>query len=199
MISATFSGFVLGVVVTLVVTGLFGSGSTPTTVRATLTPATPVGEALLKEKVKHVVVRQLGLGYPNGKVPRLVDLELYPAGPSYPVPDVSPERLSRYRTVYIKFRLVDHPLGRVWRLRAAKGDIFKVLHALYTNPLGVYNVDMVGIFPLKEGSGAKVENALIAIMDHSTAETVPWKRWGREDEGRLWSILSYHYLDPRFA
>jgi len=189
----------VGVLITLVVTSAFGSGSTPTTVKATLTPATPFPEAQLKDRITRLVVRQLGLGYPNGKVPRLVNVTLHAVAPQNAAPNQTTGRLFHYDSVDIEFRLVDHPLGRAWRLRAAQGDIFKVLRALYTNSLGVYDVKMVGVFPLQAGKTVKVQNALVVRMSHKTAETIPWKRWGRESEGRLWSILTYRYLDPRFA
>jgi hypothetical protein len=187
------------VLVTLVVTSAFGSGSSPATVKATLTPATPFPEAQLKDRITRVVVRQLGLGYPNDKVPRLINVHLRPLAPQNAAPNQTTDRLIHYHSVDITFHLVDHPLGRSWRLRAAQGDVFKVLRALYTNSLGVYDVKMVGVFPLQEGKTVKVANALIVRMGHKTAETIPWKRWGRESEGRLWSILTYRYLDPRFA
>jgi hypothetical protein len=57
----------------------------------------------------------------------------------------------------------------------------------------------LSVFPLQEGKTLKVENALIVWMSHKTAERIPWKRWGRESEGRLWSALTYHFLDTRFA
>jgi hypothetical protein len=45
----------------------------------------------------------------------------------------------------------------------------------------------------------KSQPAVIAYLDHFTASRIPWKRWGREDEGRLWLMLARRYVDPRFA
>jgi hypothetical protein len=107
--------------------------------------------------------------------------------------------LHKERAVYIRFRLNNHPLGKAWRLRAAKADVFAVMQALFTSQLPIYSVEMVGLFPVSTGKGTKEEPVLVVYMDHLTASTIPWKRWGRESEGRLWAMLPSRYIDPRFA
>ncbi len=103
------------------------------------------------------------------------------------------------RSVFIEFRLYDHPLGRAWRLRSAKADVFSLLKALYTSRLPVYDVELVGLFPLRSGKTLVDSRALVAFIDHPTADRIPWKKWGRDNEGRLWSMLDYRHLDARFA
>jgi hypothetical protein len=58
---------------------------------------------------------------------------------------------------------------------------------------------MEGLFPVKNGKSTKERRVLVAYIDRHTAGTIPWKHWGRDKEGRLWSLLPYKYRDPRFA
>ncbi|HEX6508875.1 MAG TPA: hypothetical protein VF221_14705 [Chloroflexota bacterium] len=142
-------------------------------------------------------MRELGQ-YPNVKVPRLVQLRLDPVAPY--IPEYQATRLpKKLRSVFIEFRLYDHPLGKSWRLRSAKADVFTLLKALYTSRLPVYGVELVGIFPLPSGNTRKDTRALVAFIDHPTAARIPWRRWGRDEETRVWSLLDFKHVDPRFA
>jgi len=155
--------------------------------------------AQMKVRIQRIVDRQLGPGaYPAPRKSRLDYVQLTPAV-SEPVAKSGPQLLPAYQSVYIVFRLNDNPLGRVWRLRAAKFDVFTVLKALYTSQLPVYDVEMDGNYPISRRKPVCEGHALVAIMDHSTAELIPWKRWGRDQEARLWSSLSYTCVSPQFA
>ena len=197
IISAALSGFVIGVILTLLATGVMSS-SAPARPSPTLPPATPVGDSQLTTAVRRVVTHRLGLGYPAPKTPRVIGVDLIEAGPLRPdgAPPVSPQK---ERSVYIRFRLNNHPLGKAWRLKAAKADVFAVMQGLFTSQLPIYSVEMVGFFPLPTSKGDRDEPVLDVYMDHPTASTIPWKRWGRESEGRLWALLPSKYIDPRFA
>lgn len=200
-ISAAFSGFVVGILTTLVVTGVFGTGSShPAASTATLPPATPVADTQMFAAVNRIVTKELGQTYAGGKVARLKTLEVDAAQPlTTPNQPLPSRHLGAKQTVYIEFRLYDNPLGRSWRLRTAKSDIFNVMKSLYTSQLPVYNIEMVGFYHLRGSNPASEDSALVAYMDHSIAQNIPWKRWGRDQEGRLWSLLAYHFVDPRFA
>jgi hypothetical protein len=198
VVAAAFSGFVVGVLVTLIATGTVGGGSASPSTPSTLPLATPVADAQMYDRVRKLVVRQLGLSYPTGKVPRLQRLTLVPAGPYRHGLGV-PDSQATFRSVYIEFRLNDHPLGRTWRLRTAKADIFAVFKALYTSLLPIYNVEMDGSFTVRDRGAQVSRNVLVARINHHTADGIPWKRWGRDNEARLWTMLSIHYVDPRFA
>jgi hypothetical protein len=147
-----------------------------------------------------MVSRQLGPAYPDTRVHRLLSLQLSRVR----LPDVAlpqPDSGYQFRSVDIVFRLNDHPLGPGWRLRAAKADVFEVLKALYTSKLPVYSVYMDGLFPRKTGTGKSTRNqpAVQVYIDYHTASGIPWKRWGRESENRLWSTLTLRYVAPWFA
>jgi hypothetical protein len=197
-VSWALTGFVVGVLLTLIATGTLNHNSQPSTPLATLPPAKAVGDAVLYQSVRRVVIRQLGQEYPNVKLHRLIQLRLDPV--SSPLdPEARGSVPSNSRSVFIEFRLYDHPLGKSWRLRSAKADVFSVLKALYTSRLPIYGVELVGIFPLRNGNVVQDSRALVAFIDHPTANRIPWRRWGRDNEGRLWSLLDYKHLDPRFA
>jgi hypothetical protein len=198
IVAAALSGFVVGVILTLLATGLMPSGAGSAHLAPTLPPATPVGDPQLTASVRRIVAHRLGLAYPAPKTPRLLNVDVAEAGPVLP-DSTSPITPHKERAVYIRFRLNNHPLGRAWRLKAAKADVFAVMQALYTSQLPIYSVEMVGIFPISTRKGVKDEPVLVVYMDHLTASTVPWKRWGRESEGRLWAMLPSKYIDPRFA
>lgn len=155
----------------------------------------------MKVRIEKVVARVLGPGgYPPQARSRLISVNLLPAVPDLGPPTyIGEERLRRFRSVLITFRLNNHPLGPSWRLKAAQADVFGVMKTLYTSQLPVYDVHMVGDFPLKQGNSVKSQPAVVVDMDYFTASRIPWKRWGREAEGRLWSTLARHYVDPRFA
>lgn len=199
-VSAAFSGFVVGVLLTLVLTGVFTSASKTAAVKTTLPPSTPVADSQLVIRIKRIAVHQLGTAsVPAGRGPRLLDVTTQPAGPLVVAPDAG-VRLAHFRSIFIHFRLNDHPLGKSWRLKAAKADVFTVLKALYTSQLPIYNVEMVGEFPLNGKNKPSEDSVLIAYMDHASAERIPWNRWSRgADEGRLWAALDEHYVDPHFA
>jgi hypothetical protein len=165
---------------------------------ATLPPAKPVGDALLYQSVRRVVIRQLGEAYPNVKLRRLIQLRLDPISSALD-PEARASVPPNSRSVFIEFRLYDHPLGKSWRLRSAKADVFSVLKALYTSRLPIYDVELVGIFPLRNGKVVEDSRALVAFIDHPTANRIPWRRWGRDNEGSLWALLDYKHLDPRFT
>lgn len=196
-VAAALSGFVVGVIVTLIITGTVATGGSSTPVHVTLPPSTPVADSVMYAKVRRILVRELGAGYPNAKQPRLESLSLVPVAPPVGAPG-SQERLLDYRSIFVRFRLNDHPLGRVWRLKTAKADVFLVLKALYTSQLAVYNVQLDGSFPLG-GNTRHGHPAMVACIDHHTASRIPWKRWGRENEDRVWLLLTCRYVDPRFA
>jgi hypothetical protein len=197
--AAALSGFVVGVLLTLISTGFVApSGSSSPHVTPTVAPSTPVADSLLKQRVSKIVSRQLGTDYPTLNGSRLTDLQILPSEPLMPE-SPRPRVFTSGRSVYIRFRLYDHPLGKAWRLKAAKADVFAVMKALYTSSLPIYNVEMEGTFPLRLGNVVKERRALVVIMDHFTAATIPWNRWGRESEGRLWNLLTYASVDPQFA
>jgi hypothetical protein len=198
VIAGTFSGFVVGIVLTLVVSGVVTHTSNGSL--ATATPVSTVDPGLvgrtlgMTQKVRNMIVKQLGPWYTDPRKPRLVNLALTPA--------VAPGLNSAgYRTITFTFRLNDHPLGKVWRLRAAEGDIFEVLHSLYTSGLPVYSVGMIGIFPLPSGKTVKERIALRAYMKYVVASKIPWTNWGRnrDTEARLWQMLSSVHVDHAFA
>lgn len=197
-VSFALSGFVVGVLVTLVATGtLFRASSdgaaTPT---VALPPKTPPGA--MSSRVRAIVLKQLGPSLTGQKTARLVSIQVLPVvnlPEQYQPREIDP----RFRSIYIEFRLNDHPLGKVWRLRAAKADVFAVLKALYTSNLPVYDVEMVGRFPLPQRKKLRESDAVIAFMSHNEAQHIPWKRWGRDHEAQVWSELSYKIVEPGFG
>jgi hypothetical protein len=198
IVSWTLSGFVVGILLTLLATGTLHHDSPATSAQATLLPAKPVGQAQLYQNVLRVVNRQLGQAYPNVKLRRLIQLRLDPVSAALD-PEGRADVPPHARSVFIEFRLYDHPLGKAWRLRSAKADVFSLLKALYTSRLPVYDVELVGVFPLRSGRTVQDARALVAFIDHPTADRIPWRRWGRDNEARLWSLLDYKHLDARFA
>lgn len=193
------SGFVLGIIVTLLALGVFHMQQSAAPV-ATLPPSTPVGDESMRARVTKIVQSQLGPAYPGPAKSRLVGPVI--VSPVLPPGDVDPiqnPRLAKYRSVTVKFWLNDHPLGKPWRLRAARGDVFNLMKALYTSQLPVYNLYLQGYFHLP-GSGRKRDLVLKAYMDHPTAARIPWKRMDRvTGETRVWNLLSYRYVNPKFG
>jgi hypothetical protein len=198
VVAAALSGFVVGTLVTLLAVGAFSQGTKSGLPPATLPPATAVTSPQMYDQIHRIVVRQLGPSYPNAKMPRVLSIDLEPVASNTLLPLVA-ENLARYRSVYIRFVLNDHPLGKSWRLRAAKADVFTVLKALYTSQLPVYNVRMDGYFPLASSSSPKYRLALVTYIDYDMASRIPWRRWGRLDEARVWAALTYKHVDSRFA
>ena len=196
--SWALTGFVMGVLLTLVATGTVNHAAGSPPVHATLPPARPVSDASLYVSVRKLVNRELGQAYPNVKLNRLIQLRLDPVNSALD-PESRLQVPVHARSVFIEFRLYDHPLGRSWRLRSAKADVFSLLKALYTSTLPVYDVELVGVFPLRNGKSVQDARALVAFIDHPTANRIPWRRWGRENEARLWALLDYKHLDARFG
>jgi len=202
VVSAAVSGFVVGVLVTLAAVGVFThatpSASTPP---ATLPPATPESKTSVKHSVTVLVSKVLGPSYPNPARKRLLGVHLIPADPDIPVrvePRIA-DQYHRYQSVVLDIRLNDHPLGPAWRARSARSDVFQVMKALYTGRLPIFNTEIVGMFPLRTGKKTALRQVLIAFLNHATAATLPWKRFKRTDESRFWSLLTYHYVNPRFG
>jgi hypothetical protein len=197
VLAGTLSGFIVGVVVTLIATGVISHTSASGKPPPTLAPPASVPDPQLYQRAKNIAIKQLGPSASANKQPRFVSLKVLPAPP--PTGPTPPEGTRRYSSLELIFRLYDHPLGRSWRLRAAKADIFAVMKALYTSSLPIYDVRMVGRFPLPSGKKVTEQQALVALLDHRTADSIPWRRWTRKQEGQLWSVLSYKRVDPRFA
>lgn len=195
-VSWALSGFVVGVMVTLVATGAISRTSKV----AALPPVTPpprVAEPLIYNVVQRIVDRQLGPSTVQ-KQTRLIRLRLLPVG-SLEALSTPLSGLSKYRSVFINFRLNDNPLGPSWRLRTAKSDVFGLMKALYTSGLPIYDALLIGTFPLPEGKTVKERQALVAYEAYDAALRIPWRRWGRENEALLWSELSYKMINSRFG
>lgn len=196
-VAAAFSGFVVGIVFALIAMGAVARGGSSKAV-STLPPATTVADTEMRRSVTRIVTRTLGPGYPDSKQARLVKVTLLGATAGFGIPE-EPALAAGYRSVYITFRLNDHPLGRAWRLRAARADVFAVMKALYTSGLPVYDVGITGLYPTDPSNLSKESRVLVVYMDHSTADKIPWKRWGREHEARLWQELPYKSISSIFA
>lgn len=193
------TGFVLGIIVTLLAIGAFKVRQNQTPV-ATLPPSTPVADVAMRAQITKIVQTQLGPAYPGPARTRIIGSIIL--SPLFPQSDIDPTidpRLRRFRSVTVKFALNDHPLGKPWRLRAARADVFNLMKALYTSQLPIYNVYLQGYFHL-HGKPAQRQLVLRAYMDYPTAGRIPWKRWDRAaDEARLWSLLPYKYVNPAFG
>lgn len=180
--------------VTLFATGALNLGS-GTSVSLPPPANVGIGPQQFHVRAQRIVQNVLGPGYPNPK--RLIQLLLLqvhlPSGP----PD-SPYSLENYRSLYIEYRLLDHPL-RTWRLRTAKSEVFSLLRALYTSGLPIYDVELDGRFMLPDHGKLREERALLAYVDRTTADSIPWKRWGRDHENQVWSMLPVKSVDPRFG
>lgn len=197
VVSAAISGFVVGVILTLLLTGALSHRGQATAARATLPPAQTVSLATFRARATRIVLRQLG-PYPDRRRSRLVSLRVTPLAQR--LLSAQPgAQLQTYRSLSISFRLYDNPLGRAWRLRSAKSDVFFLLKALYTSRLPIYNIRLVGTFPLKSGSTNRERPALTAYMNFADAQRVPWKRWGRDHESDLWNNLTSKHVDSWFA
>lgn len=196
IVGSALSGFVVGILLTLLLTGVLARGSrVPARSAATLpTPSRPV-ELQMYTQIKRLVLQKLGPSDTNQKTSRLISLHLLPvdisSGDTYAD--------ARYRTVAIVFRLYDHPLGPAWRVRAAKADVFAVMKALYSSGLPVYDTEMQGRFPLPSGKQYRAQTVLDAFMSYRVASRIPWKHWARDQEGELWNLLPYKYIDSRFS
>lgn len=197
VVSAALSGLVVGIILTLLVTGTMSPHSTVPP-PATLPAGQSLSDTQMRARLDKIVSRQLGPGYPDARAARLVSLNLSRVRlPNVAVPQ--PGSGYEFRSVDIVYRLNDHPLGPGWRLRAARADVFEVLKALYTSKLPVYSVYMQGLFPRKSGKSVGEQTAVEVYIDYHTAAAIPWKKWGRESENRLWNTLTLRYVAPWFA
>ena len=198
VVASGLSGLVVGVLLTLAVSALMSHGSAKTLPRATPPGQTLPAKPQLQAQIERIVARQLGPASPDPKVPRLLHVWLL-----FPEPQIGAIRrdygAEPTRSVEIVFRLNDHPLGKSWRLRAAKGDVFRTLKALYTSGLPVQDVIMQGEFPLGSGPGGANHVAVTVYMSHDTAAHIAWKHIDRSNEGQVWRALSYKKVDPRFG
>jgi hypothetical protein len=146
------------------------------------------------DKVKRMLAHELGPYYQDTRLARLVRLDLLPIRSNN-------GNATRCCAVMVLYRLNDHPLGKVWRLRAAEADVFEVMKALYTSKLPIDSVRMRGQFPLTVKKRMKVVTAVIAYMDHRTAVKIQWDSWqrNRDTEARLWKLLTRVFVAPGFA
>lgn len=199
IVSSALSGFVVGVIATLIATGSIGHSSaqplaTPAPTSISTQTAYLTGAAITS-RIRSIVVRELGPSL-NKSEPRLIGLSVSPTtGERDPL---QPGSLPPLRTILITIRLNNHPLGGTWRLKAAKADVFLVLRGLYTSTLPVGSVEMKGMFPLQ---GTRLRKVLEVYMDSSTAAKLPWRKMARDEinEGRVWRALDYQWVDPRFG
>ena len=201
VISAALSGLVVGIVVTLAVTGAMehSAGLPKALPRATAVPVVATPRIDIFQAVARIVVRQLGQAYPNPKQARLVHLSVLPLSmvesqSANPLPNHS-----EYRTVHIVFRLNDHPLGKAWRFKAAKADVFRVLKGIYVSNLPVYSVRMVGTFPMQTKTGIRDQPVLYAYISHFDAAHIAWRKLDRSNEGLLWRTLTATHINPNFG
>lgn len=198
VVSAALSGFVVGVIATMIATGSIAhtAGQPLPTPAPTAIPTQGVNlsDSALKARLSALVIRELGPS-PDKAEPRLISLTVSPI-----TIDRNPLRphAPALRTVVIKFRLNNHPLGSAWRLRAAKADVFLVLRGLYSSSLPVGSVEMRGLFPL---SSSRLQRVLEVYIDSETASKIVWRKMGRDEinEGRVWRVLDYKWVDPRFG
>lgn len=200
VIAGALSGFVIGVLLTLVATGTMSRGSLPPQATPTVPPATVVPAFQLKLQINHIVSKILGPQPSDPRKSRLLDTQLFPVGPNDTVPGQE-FSYPGYRSVLITFRLNDHPFGPSWRLRAAEADVFAVMRALYTSQLNVYDVQMDGKFPMDPKHPGALQTALRASMSYDQSRSIPWRHWPRSvtNEARLWRMLTSVSVDPRFG
>lgn len=198
VLSAALSGFVVGVFVTLIATGVVGNGSDSAAPVPTVAPPKAVSDPQLYQQVKKIVVNKLGPSQSDPRQARFISLELLPQTPAG-LPPILPQDAADLHTVSVQFHLYDNPLGRSWRLRSAEADVFAIMKALYTSSLPIADVRLSGIFPMTSERKTKDQIALIAFLNRDRADKIPWKRWTRRQEITLWNALTYHWVDSRFA
>lgn len=205
VIAAALSGFVVGVFLTLLATGATHSGASATPVVPTSPPATMVPDRTLQARIVHLAAQQLGPMASDPKRSRLLSVVLEPPQGAR-VPLNAQRIYAGYRSVTIVFQLNDHPLGAGFRLLAARGDIFAVMKTLYASQLPIYDVTMEGCFPMSARDGVRcsagpssLRTALVVSMAYETASLIPWKKWNRAQEPRLWKLLSYRWVNAKFS
>ena len=186
----------MGVLLTLAITGVFSHASRVSS-PPTLPPPRHIGNSQLWAGIRRLATRQLG-PFTDDKRVRLQSVQLMPISSLEALADPR-ANVSKYRSAKIVFRLNNHPLGASWRFRAAKADVFALLRALYTSDLPIYDVELIGTYPVKSGNTTSEGQVLIAYESHDAATRIPWRRWGRDKEATVWSSLSYHQVDRRFA
>lgn len=196
VVSSAFSGFVVGILVTLAATGVFSHASKPSA-SPTLPPVRLVGDPQLWAAVHRLATQKLG-PFTDEKRARLVAVNLSPISSLEALADPRLS-ISKYRSAKIVFRLNNHPLGASWRFKAAKADVFALLKALYTSDLPIYDVELIGIFPVSSGKTIAERQVMTAYETHDAAARIPWRRWGRDKEAALWSQLTYRQVNPKFA
>ncbi len=196
IVSTAVSGFVVGVFATLLATGVFDRTGRHTQAASLPTPVS-VQSGVVYSRVWNLATRTLG-PFTNRKQPRLISVKLVKVHSLEAVADQT-TNFGTYRSVFIVFRLNDHPLGKSWRLKAAKADVFTLMKAIYTSDLPVYDAELIGQYPLPSGKTSQVAEAVVAYETHDDASQIPWKSWGRDNEARLWNELPYKNIDPRFG
>jgi hypothetical protein len=77
--------------------------------------------------------------------------------------------------------------------------VFALMKMIYTSDLPIYDTELIGMFPLPSGKHVVNSEAVVAYETHIGATHIPWRSWGRESEGLLWTKLPYKSVDPRFA
>jgi hypothetical protein len=196
IVTSAVTGFVAGVLVTLAATGVVAhSGNS--SAASPLPTTRPVRSSTLHDRLWRMATHALG-PYTSEKQKRLISVSLLNVHSLEAVADPLSD-LGGFKSATIYFRLNDHPLGKPWRLRAAKADVFAVMKSIYTSDLPVYDTELIGVFPLPTKKGKIVSRAVIAYETHDAAGKIPWKNWGRENESVLWNRLPYHWVDPRFG
>lgn len=200
VIAGALSGFVIGVLLTLLATGTMSRGSLSPDATSTVPPATIVPDAQLKVQINRIVSKILGPQPADAKKSRLLDTQLYPVSPA----DVDPGQAFAYpgfRSVLITFRLNDHPFGPSWRLRAAEADVFAIMRALYLSQLNIFDVQLDGKFPLNPKQPNRLQTSVRAYMSYDQSRRIPWRRWTRSaaNEARLWRTLTSVSVDPHFG
>jgi hypothetical protein len=200
VVSAALSGFVIGVILTLMASGVIGHASerpTSTPRVSTPGPVKSVRDQLMETQLKKIANRILGSD-PAGPKSRVLDVKLVPVN-LLERGLVAPRARRDYKSVLITFRLNDHPLGPTWRLREAKADVFALLRAIYVSSLPVYNTELVGSFTPKAQKTSYT--ALVAYLTYQTASRIPWKKWSRSPkvESQMWTMLDYKTVDRRFG
>lgn len=201
LVGAALSGFVVGVFLTLIAVGAAPHPSSSASPPPTAPPPAAISDRQMHLRVTQIVSHQLGPLPTDPKKSRLMSVALLPAELTDVPPD-TPRGTSPYRSAYIVFRLNNNPFGRAWRLKSARADVFTVMKALYTSGLPIYDVTMEGRYPLPSTNGkgkTRLRRALLVSLSYRTASHIPWHHWGRGDESRLWSQLTWKWTDPRFA
>jgi hypothetical protein len=200
VVSAALSGFVIGVIVALMASGVIGHSAnapTPTPKVSTPGPVKSVRDQSMETQLAKIANHVLGSD-PAGPKSRVQHLRLVSVS-ELDRGLVAPRARREYKSLQVTFRLNDHPLGPAWRLREARADVFALLRAIYSSNLPVYNTELVGTFTAK--AQKTPYNALVAYVTYQTASKIPWKRWSRSPrvETQVWAMLDYKSVNKRFG